>query len=117
MLAKFNMLECVPFSTPIDSLTVSSHDCPAPNSDAQLAMASIPYREACGSLMALAVNSRPDICFAVGVACRYMHNPGLPHWNLVKRIFRYLKGTQFLKLAVGTSNPTVTGLSVYHSLL
>ena len=115
MLTKFNMLDCVPFSTPIDSLTVSSHDCPAPNSDAQLAMVSIPYREACGSLMALAMNSRPDICYAVGVACRYMHNPGLPHWNLVKRIFRYLKGTQYLKLTVGPSTPSVTGLTSYHS--
>ena len=115
MLTKFNMLDCIPMSTPIDSLTVSSHDCPVPNSDAQLAMASIPYREACGSLMALAMNSRPDICFAVGVACRYMHNPGLPHWTMVKRIFRYLKGTQFLKLVVGTLNATVSGLSVYQS--
>jgi hypothetical protein len=44
-----------------------------------------------------------------------MHNPGLPHWNLVKRIFRYLKGTQYLKLTVGPSTPSVTGLTSYHS--
>ena len=112
LLTKFNMLDCAPVSTPIESLTVSSHDCPPMNSDAQFEMTKIPYREACGSLMALAVNSRPEICFAVGVACRYMHNPGLPHWNLVKRIFRYLKGSQYLKLTLGG---LTSGLSAFRS--
>jgi len=112
MLTQFNMLDCAPVSTPMDCLTVSSRDCPPMNSDAQLDMKKIPYREACGTLMSLAVNSRPDICFSVGVACRFMHNPGLSHWNLVKRIFRYLKGSQSLKLTVGGS---LSGLSSFHS--
>ena len=31
ILTKFHMLDCVPVSTPIDALTVSSHDCPIIN--------------------------------------------------------------------------------------
>jgi hypothetical protein len=35
-----------------------------------------------------------DIMHVVGVVSRFMHNPGRPHWNVVKHIFRYLVGTQ-----------------------
>ena len=39
------------------------------------------------------VCTRPDIGYAVGVVSRYMSNPGKEHWNAVKWILRYLKGT------------------------
>ena len=39
------------------------------------------------------IASRPDICFAVGALSQFMSNPSLDHWQGVKRIFRYLKGT------------------------
>ncbi|HLG30136.1 MAG TPA: Ty1/Copia family ribonuclease HI [Candidatus Brocadiales bacterium] len=39
------------------------------------------------------VCTRPDISFAVCNAARYMHDPGISHWESVKRIFRFLKGT------------------------
>jgi hypothetical protein len=64
-------------------------------------MAKVPYREACGALMSLAINSRPDILFVVGVGCRYMHNPGRAHWSLLKRILKYLVGTIDLRLCLG----------------
>ncbi|GBN43030.1 Retrovirus-related Pol polyprotein from transposon TNT 1-94 [Araneus ventricosus] len=53
----------------------------------------IPYRETIGSLMFLAITTRPDIGFAVNVVSRFQSNPGQVNWNAVKRIFRYLKGT------------------------
>lgn len=43
--------------------------------------------------MFLASTTRPDIAFAVNVVSRFQINPGQIHWNAVKRIFRYLKGT------------------------
>ena len=79
LLEKFSMNSSKPVKTPMDSLTVSSSDCPLPGSEEQLEMMSVPYREACGALMSLAINSRPDILYAVGVTCRYMHNPGHAH--------------------------------------
>uniref|UniRef100_A0A1Y1MYL6 Retrovirus-related Pol polyprotein from transposon TNT 1-94 n=1 Tax=Photinus pyralis TaxID=7054 RepID=A0A1Y1MYL6_PHOPY len=53
----------------------------------------IPYREAVGALIYIATVSRPDIAYAVGVVSRYLNSYSLAHWNAVKRIIRYLKGT------------------------
>ena len=39
-----------------------------------------------------------DIAHAVGVVSRYMANPGREHWNAVKRILRYIKGTSDVAL-------------------
>ncbi|XP_070015243.1 secreted RxLR effector protein 161-like [Nicotiana sylvestris] len=39
------------------------------------------------------VCTRPDICQAVGLVSRYQTDPGLAHWQAVKRIMIYLKGT------------------------
>ncbi|XP_075079660.1 secreted RxLR effector protein 161-like [Nicotiana tabacum] len=56
-------------------------------------MSRVPYRSTVESLMYAMVYPRPDICQAVGLVSRYQTNPGLAHWQAVKRIMRYLKGT------------------------
>lgn len=53
----------------------------------------VPYREAVGSLMFLAMISRPDIAFAVNALSRYLNKYNQYHWNAAKRVFRYLKET------------------------
>jgi hypothetical protein len=70
-------------------------------------MQHIPYRQATGSLLHLACSTRPDIAAAVGVVCRINDNPGPQHWNAVKRILRYLKGTLSLGFLLGGSPNTV----------
>jgi hypothetical protein len=52
------------------------------------------YRSLIGMLNYLAASSRPDIAFAVHQAARFSANPKLIHEQAVKRIVRYLKGTQ-----------------------
>lgn len=104
LLTNTNMIDCNPVSIPIDSLNVSSADCPAPNSPEWLEMQSIPYRETIGSLTQICRLTRPDISFAVSVASRYLANPGQSHWKLVKRILRYLKGTSDWVFRIGTSD-------------
>ncbi|XP_033510051.1 secreted RxLR effector protein 161-like [Nicotiana tomentosiformis] len=52
-----------------------------------------PSRSAVESLMYDMVCTRPDIYQAVGLVSRYQTDPGLAHWQAVKRIMRYLKGT------------------------
>lgn len=37
--------------------------------------------------------TRPDIAFAVNTVCQHMHEPRNSHFQAVKRILRYLKGT------------------------
>ena len=38
--------------------------------------------------------TRPDIIFAVSNVSKFCSNPTKQHWIAVKRIMRYLKGTQ-----------------------
>jgi hypothetical protein len=56
-------------------------------------MSKVPYASAVGCLMYAMVCIRPDLAHAVSVVSKYMANPGKQHWNAVKWIFRYLKGT------------------------
>jgi ATP-binding cassette subfamily B (MDR/TAP) protein 1 len=44
------------------------------------------------------VCTRPDIAYAVGVVSRYMSNPGTEHWEAVKWILRYLRGSSSVGL-------------------
>eukprot|EP00733_Pompholyxophrys_punicea_P000254 Pompholyxophrys_punicea_v1_NODE_55_length_4195_cov_3.523671.p1 type:complete len:835 gc:universal NODE_55_length_4195_cov_3.523671:1568-4072(+) len=53
----------------------------------------VPYRSLVGSLLYLAMGTRMDIAYAVGVASRALEKPTQAHWELAKRILRYLKGT------------------------
>lgn len=56
-------------------------------------MANVPYASAVGSLMYAMVCTRPDLAHAVSVVSRFMSNPEKKHWQAVKWILRYLKGT------------------------
>jgi len=61
-------------------------------------MSNVPYASAVGSLMYTMLCTRPDICFVVGLMSRYQSNPGQAHWQAVKRVERYLRGTANLVL-------------------
>jgi len=54
---------------------------------------SIPYLAAVGALMYLATTTRPDIAYTVGYLARFNSNLGLAHWQAVKHLLWYLKGT------------------------
>ena len=56
-------------------------------------MAKVPYSSAEGSLMYAMVCTRPDIAHAVGVVSKFLENPRKEHWEAVKWILRYLRGT------------------------
>ncbi|KAJ3702073.1 hypothetical protein LUZ61_005778 [Rhynchospora tenuis] len=58
------------------------------------------YRGMIGSLLYLTA-SRPDIMYAVCLCARYQANPKESHHKAVKRILRYVKGTQNLGLWYG----------------
>ncbi|KAL2231740.1 UNVERIFIED_CONTAM: Retrovirus-related Pol polyprotein from transposon TNT 1-94 [Sesamum indicum] len=61
-----------------------------------------PYASAIGSLMYAMICTRPDIAHAVGVVSRFMSNPGVMHWEAVKWILRYLRGTKDRALVFGS---------------
>ena len=58
----------------------------------------VPYLSTIKALLYLAQCTRPDISFAVNLLARYSNAPTRRHWNGVKDIFRYLKGTTDLGL-------------------
>ncbi|GJR21154.1 putative RNA-directed DNA polymerase [Tanacetum coccineum] len=51
----------------------------------------------------------PDLAHAVGVVSRFLSNPGKKHWEAVKWIFRYLRGTSKLGITFGNGKPMLVG--------
>lgn len=66
------------------------------------------YRGLIGSLMYIAVCTRPDIAYAVGYLSQFNESFTEIHWKAAKRVLRYLKGTLHLSLAFKRSNLDVT---------
>ncbi|KAL2253255.1 UNVERIFIED_CONTAM: Retrovirus-related Pol polyprotein from transposon TNT 1-94 [Sesamum indicum] len=67
------------------------------------------YASAIGSLLYAMICTRPDIAHAVGVVSRFMSNPGVMHWEAVKWILRYLRGTKDRALVFGKGKITLFG--------
>ena len=109
VLDRFGMADAKPVSTPLaDHFKLSLAMCPKTQEE-QDYMKNIPYSSAVGSLMYAMVCTRPDIAQAVGVVSRFMSNPGKQHWDAVKWILRYLKGTSDFTLCFGDKDTTIRG--------
>ncbi|XP_070682444.1 secreted RxLR effector protein 161-like [Malus domestica] len=65
------------------------------------------YLSAIGALLYLAQCTRPNISFVVNLLARYCNAPTCRHWNGVKDIFLYLKGTTDLDLFYIRESPSV----------
>jgi hypothetical protein len=101
IVRRFNLEDAKPASAPIDSNTrLVKTDCPESAEDKQ-GMKGIPYREVIGALNWVAVGSRPDVAFVVSQLAQFLNNPGRVHWEAAKRVIRYLKSTEGLKLTYG----------------
>lgn len=69
------------------------------------------YRSLVGALQYLTF-TRPDLSYVVNVACQYMTNPTNVHFNLVKRILRYVQGLIQCGLTYSaSSNTSITAFS------
>jgi hypothetical protein len=93
LLDRFGFADSSPVSTPLDPGTRLSADQAPATADDEAFMRTVPYVSAVGALMYLAIATRPDIAYSVGVLCRFMAKPGPAHWKAVKHLFRYLRGT------------------------
>ena len=103
IIRRFNLEDAKPLTIPIDPNISLSKDHCAETEEEKKAMKNVPYREAIGALNWVAVGSRPDIAFVVGQLAQFMENPVKVHWEAVKRVLRYLKGTKDVKLTYGKS--------------
>ena len=101
ILRRYGFEDLKPISTPMDpNMRLTSAQCPTATDDIAK-MRDVPFHEAIGSLMYASLGTRPDITFAVQTLSCFAKNPGVPHWEAVKRVFRYLKGTRELWLSYG----------------
>lgn len=109
VLHRFNMDKVKVVSSPIAStFKLSKEQCPSTDEEKE-DMAKVPYSSAVGSLMYAMVCTRPDIAHAVGMVSRFLSNPGREHWNAVKWIMRYLRGTSNMNLCLGFEKPVLVG--------
>ena len=109
ILRQYNFQDLKPVSIPMDTnirLTTSQ----SPSTTVKITeMRDIPYHEAVGSLMYAALGTCPNIAFAVQTMSRFLINPGPAHWEAVKHIFHYLKGTIDLWLSYGDQKMKLIG--------
>ena len=95
-----------PTSTPFSTtIRLSDRDSPSTEEKRKL-NGKIPYASAVGSIMYAMVATRVDLAYAVWVVSRYMSNPGQKHWEAVKHILKYLRGTKDSRLTFGSNNST-----------
>ncbi|KAK2388390.1 putative mitochondrial protein [Trifolium repens] len=87
LLKKYKMNEAKIMSTPMHPSTSLDKDESGKN------VSEKEFRGMIGSLLYLTA-SRPDIVFSVGLCARFQSSPKESHLIAVKRIFRYLVGTQ-----------------------
>ncbi|XP_052478408.1 secreted RxLR effector protein 161-like [Gossypium raimondii] len=86
VLKQFMMENANPVSTPcITSLKLSKEG------EGKLVNSTI-FRSLVGKLMYL-TSTRPDIVYVVSLVSRFIEKPYSNHWEVAKRILRYVKGT------------------------
>lgn len=96
LLKRFNMLECKPVKTPMEvNLKLEKtqdicYDCP--------------YQRLLGSLMYLAVLTRPDISYSVSFLSQFNNSYNETHWKHAKRVLKYLKCTKNYGLIFSKDN-------------
>ncbi|KAL0552104.1 hypothetical protein IC582_011201 [Cucumis melo] len=86
ILKKFDSVDVSPVRTPFDAskhLKQNKGD----------SVSQPEYAKIIGSVMYLMNYTRPNIAYAVSRLSRYTHNPDRYHWDALRHLLRYLKGT------------------------
>ena len=99
LLAKHQLLDAKPTSVPLTASTKLTKEEGKPLDKQQHG-----YSQLIGSLMYLAVCTRPDITQAVGALARFMAAPTTIHWAAALGVLRYLAGTRDHGICFGRNN-------------
>ena len=100
VLKRFYMDNAHPLNSPmvVRSLEVDKDPFRPKEENEKLLRPEVPFLSAIGALMYLENCTRPDIAFSVNLLARYSSTPILRHWNGVKHLLRYLRGTSDIGL-------------------
>ncbi|XP_019157723.1 PREDICTED: uncharacterized protein LOC109154370 [Ipomoea nil] len=85
ILTRAGMVDCKSLSTPATITKVASPSTDPYENPTQ-------YRRLAGALQYLTI-TRPDLSYAVNRICQFMHAPTDEHWDMLKWVLRYVKGT------------------------
>ena len=98
VLKRYGMENAKPVPTPITNSELGGDTSPLlPHGNE--------YRSAIGGLMYLMTGTRPDLAYSISLLSQYMQAPRECHWGAVKRVLRYVAGTQGYSLKyIGSQN-------------
>jgi hypothetical protein len=103
ILKWFGMENCKPISTP------AAVDLKLVKEDSSKPVSQTDYQSMIGSLLYLAISTRPDISYSVGALSKFNACPTETHLTAVKRVFRCLQGTRQLMLKYSKVDSEVVG--------
>lgn len=93
VLNKYGMSDCKSVKIPMDPNT----KCKETSEESNI-LKGFPYQEIIGCLLYISQITRPDISFVINMLSKYNSKPEMSHWIALKRVMRYLKGTEELRL-------------------
>jgi hypothetical protein len=113
ILKVFNMDQANPLAVPMIGRSKICDDPYQPCDEEEEEVVDKPrYLTAVGALTYLTTHTRPDIAFATSILARHSQNPTLKHWNGIKHLLRYLRGTSDLGLYYHkTDQPEIQGFA------
>ena len=91
ILERAGMTDCSPATTP---MAPGTQLCLPKEGYKATAADTLRYQKALGELNYVAGWTRPDIAFAVSILSKYCSNPSPQHFNTLRHLHRYLRGTQ-----------------------
>ncbi|XP_050876343.1 secreted RxLR effector protein 161-like [Lathyrus oleraceus] len=106
LLKIFELLNCKVVVTPTDTNHKLDFDFDGDDVD------STTFKQLVGSLRYLC-NTRPDICYVVGMVSRFMSKPKWSHYQVVVRILRYIKRTMKYRVLFPSGAETGSELLSY----
>jgi len=109
ILAHFSFTDAKPYGSPmIPGAVYLKKGAPSSPEEASCMKHTL-YCQAIGSLMYTAITTHPDISFTISALSCFLANPGNAHWEAVKCVFHYLKGTKDLQLTYGSERQDLQG--------
>ncbi|WVZ02051.1 hypothetical protein V8G54_022857 [Vigna mungo] len=93
VISRYRMAESKMANTPVGQhLKLTKEQCPKTEEERKK-MESVPFSNGIGSIMYGMVCTRPDVAHGVSVLSQFMVNPGPTHWEALKWMLRYIRGS------------------------